>query len=127
MATSPAVEGAAPHPRHRGAPLMSRRSARVSREEEMWRRTLRAALRAGVIPCSKGKGVGGCRYAVSDSGKAGSRVSAELIEHLERLALVDFRNQEGVERLRAAIEFADRLRAVDTTGVAPMESVLEDR
>ncbi|XP_003761160.2 glutamyl-tRNA(Gln) amidotransferase subunit C, mitochondrial [Sarcophilus harrisii] len=100
---------------------MSRGSARASWEAEMWRPTLRAALRAG------GAGVGGCRNAGSDSGKAGSRVSAELIEHLERLALVDFRNREGVERLRAAIEFADRLRAVDTTGVAPMESVLEDR
>nr|XP_015095112.1 glutamyl-tRNA(Gln) amidotransferase subunit C, mitochondrial [Vicugna pacos] len=55
------------------------------------------------------------------------RVTAELIEHLERLALVDFGSQEAVARLEKAIAFADRLRAVDTDGVEPMESVLEDR
>ncbi|KAG8504659.1 Glutamyl-tRNA(Gln) amidotransferase subunit C, mitochondrial, partial [Galemys pyrenaicus] len=55
------------------------------------------------------------------------RVSAEVIEHLERLALVDFGSQEAVARLEKAIAFADRLGAVDTDGVEPMESVLEDR
>uniref|UniRef100_A0ABI8A0W5 Glutamyl-tRNA(Gln) amidotransferase subunit C, mitochondrial n=1 Tax=Felis catus TaxID=9685 RepID=A0ABI8A0W5_FELCA len=55
------------------------------------------------------------------------RVTAEVIEHLERLALVDFGSQEAVARLEKAIAFADRLRAVDTEGVEPMESVLEDR
>ncbi|XP_032287227.1 glutamyl-tRNA(Gln) amidotransferase subunit C, mitochondrial isoform X1 [Phoca vitulina] len=55
------------------------------------------------------------------------RVTAEVIEHLERLALVDFGSQEAVARLEKAIAFADRLRAVDTDGVEPMESVLEDR
>lgn len=50
-----------------------------------------------------------------------------MIEHLERLALVDFGSQEAVARLETAIAFADRLRAVDTDGVEPMESVLEDR
>ncbi|XP_027718569.1 glutamyl-tRNA(Gln) amidotransferase subunit C, mitochondrial [Vombatus ursinus] len=105
----------------------------------MWRRTLRAALRAGLSPGTTGAvaearaaRVGSSRFAGSDSGKAegpspGGRVSAELIEHLERLALVDFRNREGVARLQAAIEFAGQLRAVDTDGVVPMESVLEDR
>ncbi|XP_036613085.1 glutamyl-tRNA(Gln) amidotransferase subunit C, mitochondrial [Trichosurus vulpecula] len=102
----------------------------------MWRRTLQSALREGLSPGARTQGarVESCRSAGSDSGKApppgpctGGRVSAELIEHLERLALVDFRNREGVERLQAAIEFAEQLRAVDTDGVAPMESVLEDR
>nr|XP_020842821.1 LOW QUALITY PROTEIN: glutamyl-tRNA(Gln) amidotransferase subunit C, mitochondrial-like [Phascolarctos cinereus] len=65
-------------------------------------------------------------FAGSDSEKA-SGPSPERIEHLERLALVDFRNREGVARLQAAIEFAGQLRAVDTDGVAPMASVLEDR
>nr|XP_012420820.1 PREDICTED: glutamyl-tRNA(Gln) amidotransferase subunit C, mitochondrial-like [Odobenus rosmarus divergens] len=55
------------------------------------------------------------------------RVTAEVIEHLERLALVDFGSQEAVARLEKAIAFADRLRAVDMDGVEPMESVLEDR
>lgn len=50
-----------------------------------------------------------------------------MIEHLERLALVDFGSQEAVARLEKAVAFADRLRAVDTDGVEPMESVLEDR
>ncbi|XP_037684758.1 LOW QUALITY PROTEIN: glutamyl-tRNA(Gln) amidotransferase subunit C, mitochondrial-like [Choloepus didactylus] len=55
------------------------------------------------------------------------RVTAEVIEHLERLALVDFGSREAVMRLETAIAFADRLHAVDTDGVEPMESVLEDR
>nr|XP_044988962.1 glutamyl-tRNA(Gln) amidotransferase subunit C, mitochondrial [Jaculus jaculus] len=57
----------------------------------------------------------------------GGRVSAELIEHLQRLALVDFGSREAVARLEKAIAFADRLHAVDTDGVEPMASVLEDR
>eukprot|EP00069_Balaena_mysticetus_P001282 bmy_15178T0 len=44
-----------------------------------------------------------------------------------RLALVDVSSQEAVARLEKAIAFADRLRAVDTDGVEPKESVLEDR
>ncbi|XP_008838779.1 glutamyl-tRNA(Gln) amidotransferase subunit C, mitochondrial [Nannospalax galili] len=59
--------------------------------------------------------------------QGGGRVAADVIEHLERLALVDFGSREAVARLEKAIAFADRLRAVDTDGVEPMESVLEDR
>nr|XP_060641352.1 glutamyl-tRNA(Gln) amidotransferase subunit C, mitochondrial [Anolis sagrei ordinatus] len=55
------------------------------------------------------------------------RVTLDLLDHLERLALVDFRNQEGVQRLEKAIEFAEQLHMVDTGGVQPMDSVLEDR
>ncbi|XP_004636310.1 glutamyl-tRNA(Gln) amidotransferase subunit C, mitochondrial isoform X1 [Octodon degus] len=55
------------------------------------------------------------------------RITVEVIEHLERLALVDFGSREAVARLEKAIAFADRLREVDTDGVEPMESVLEDR
>ncbi|XP_010003169.1 PREDICTED: glutamyl-tRNA(Gln) amidotransferase subunit C, mitochondrial [Chaetura pelagica] len=54
------------------------------------------------------------------------KVTVEVLEHLEHLALVDFRDAEGVE-LRKAIRFADRLREVNTDGVEPMDSVLEDR
>uniref|UniRef100_A0A8C3KPY3 Glutamyl-tRNA(Gln) amidotransferase subunit C, mitochondrial n=1 Tax=Calidris pygmaea TaxID=425635 RepID=A0A8C3KPY3_9CHAR len=50
-----------------------------------------------------------------------------VLDHLEQLALVDFRDAEGVERLRKAIQFADQLHEVNTDGVEPMDSVLEDR
>ncbi|XP_030439282.1 glutamyl-tRNA(Gln) amidotransferase subunit C, mitochondrial isoform X1 [Gopherus evgoodei] len=55
------------------------------------------------------------------------KVTVEVLDHLERLALVDFRNWEGVQRLEKAIQFADQLHAVNTEGVEPMDSVLEDR
>lgn len=51
----------------------------------------------------------------------------EVLDHLERLALVDFRDAEGVERLREAVRFAERLREVNTEGIEPLDSVLEDR
>ncbi|XP_028852482.1 glutamyl-tRNA(Gln) amidotransferase subunit C, mitochondrial [Denticeps clupeoides] len=53
-------------------------------------------------------------------------VSPDLVDKLERLALVDFRNQEGVECLEKAIRFADQLHVVNTEFVEPMDSVLED-
>ncbi|XP_069614219.1 glutamyl-tRNA(Gln) amidotransferase subunit C, mitochondrial isoform X3 [Ranitomeya imitator] len=59
--------------------------------------------------------------------KQDCHVSADVIDHLERLALVDFRNQEGVERLATAIHFANQLHNVNTEGVEPLSSVLEDR
>ncbi|NXX95612.1 GATC amidotransferase, partial [Centropus bengalensis] len=52
---------------------------------------------------------------------------AQLLDRLERLALVDFRDAEGVERLQEAIRFAEQLQEVNTDGVEPMDSVLEDR
>ncbi|XP_030141461.4 glutamyl-tRNA(Gln) amidotransferase subunit C, mitochondrial isoform X2 [Taeniopygia guttata] len=55
------------------------------------------------------------------------KVSVEVLDHLEQLALVDFRDSEGVERLQKAIQFADQLHEVNTDGVEPMDSVLEDR
>ncbi|NXR14119.1 GATC amidotransferase, partial [Semnornis frantzii] len=54
-------------------------------------------------------------------------VTVEVLDHLERLALVDFRDSEGVERLQKAIQFADQLHEVNTDGIEPMDSVLEDR
>ncbi|XP_026572892.1 glutamyl-tRNA(Gln) amidotransferase subunit C, mitochondrial isoform X1 [Pseudonaja textilis] len=72
----------------------------------------------------------GCRGA-SSAEDAGSgrqaKITLELLDHLERLALVDFRNWEGVRRLESAVEFAEQLQAVNTDGIEPMESVLEDR
>ncbi|NWX26876.1 GATC amidotransferase, partial [Notiomystis cincta] len=55
------------------------------------------------------------------------QLSLEVLERLEHLALVDFRDSQGVERLRRAIQFADQLQEVSTEGVEPMDSVLEDR
>lgn len=56
-----------------------------------------------------------------------TKITLELLDHLERLALVDFRNWEGVRRLESAVAFAEQLQAVNTDGVEPMESVLEGR
>ena len=53
------------------------------------------------------------------------QVSSDLVDKLERLALVDFRTKEGLVCLERAIRFADHLNMVDTTGVEPMDSVLE--
>ncbi|XP_050692106.1 glutamyl-tRNA(Gln) amidotransferase subunit C, mitochondrial-like [Eriocheir sinensis] len=55
------------------------------------------------------------------------QVDLRLVQLLERLSLVDFANEEGVERLQEAISMADRLSQVDTTGVEPLITVLEDR
>ncbi|XP_077418014.1 glutamyl-tRNA(Gln) amidotransferase subunit C, mitochondrial [Vanacampus margaritifer] len=56
-----------------------------------------------------------------------TQVEADLVDKLERLALVDFRTKEGLACLEKAIRFADQLHVVDTSGVEPMDSVLEDR
>ncbi|XDV21218.1 hypothetical protein PO909_026357 [Leuciscus waleckii] len=56
-----------------------------------------------------------------------TRVSPDLVDKLERLALVDFGSKEGVDCLEKAIQFADQLHIINTEGVDPMDSVLEDR
>lgn len=56
-----------------------------------------------------------------------NEVDSHLINHLEQLALVDFRTQEAVERLNDAIKFADQLLTVDVNHVEPMVSPLDDR
>ncbi|XP_037115680.1 glutamyl-tRNA(Gln) amidotransferase subunit C, mitochondrial [Syngnathus acus] len=56
-----------------------------------------------------------------------TQVAEDLVDKLERLALVDFRTKEGLACLEKAIRFADELHVVDTSGVEPMDSVLEDR
>ncbi|XP_042297407.1 glutamyl-tRNA(Gln) amidotransferase subunit C, mitochondrial isoform X2 [Sceloporus undulatus] len=89
----------------------------------MWAARLSFLLRAafgtrGGLSGQRPLGAGTCRE---------QRATVELLDHLERLALVDFRNWEGVERLEKAIEFAEQLHTVNTDGIEPMESVLEDR
>ncbi|XP_065822278.1 glutamyl-tRNA(Gln) amidotransferase subunit C, mitochondrial-like [Labrus bergylta] len=56
-----------------------------------------------------------------------SWIPADLVDKLERLALVDFRTKQGLDCLEKAVRFADQLHLVDTAGVEPMDSVLEDR
>nr|XP_022345178.1 glutamyl-tRNA(Gln) amidotransferase subunit C, mitochondrial-like [Crassostrea virginica] len=55
------------------------------------------------------------------------RIDKEVVELLERLSLVEFNNQEGVDRLTKAVHSANLLHAVNTDNVQPMDSVLEDR
>ncbi|CAH6778796.1 glutamyl-tRNA(Gln) amidotransferase subunit C, mitochondrial [Phodopus roborovskii] len=83
----------------------------------MWARAVRVRLGA---PLHRGRGF------ASGAG-AQEKVPAAKIEHLQRLALVNFGSREAVARLEKAIAFADQLHAVDTDGVEPLESVLEDR
>ncbi|XP_035412432.1 glutamyl-tRNA(Gln) amidotransferase subunit C, mitochondrial [Cygnus atratus] len=75
-------------------------------------------------PCPRRLAGGGGRAL---AGLSQGSVGGEVLRHLEHLALVDFRDREGVERLRKAVRFADQLREVNTDGVEPMDSVLEDR
>ncbi|XP_034547859.1 glutamyl-tRNA(Gln) amidotransferase subunit C, mitochondrial [Notolabrus celidotus] len=56
-----------------------------------------------------------------------AQIPADLVDKLERLALVDFRTKQGLDCLEKAIRFADQLHVVDTAGVEPMDSVLEER
>lgn len=103
----------------------------------MWARAARRVLRAPGRGCRgfASKAGGGSVPAEGEAAPEAhthppqerGRITGDVIEHLERLALVDFGSREAVARLERAVAFADRLRAVDTDGVQPMESVLEDR
>ncbi|XP_041957391.1 glutamyl-tRNA(Gln) amidotransferase subunit C, mitochondrial isoform X1 [Alosa sapidissima] len=53
-------------------------------------------------------------------------VRGEVVDKLERLALVDFGNQEGIDCLEKAIHFADQLHIVNSVAVEPLDSVLHD-
>ncbi|XP_071946334.1 glutamyl-tRNA(Gln) amidotransferase subunit C, mitochondrial-like isoform X2 [Antedon mediterranea] len=56
-----------------------------------------------------------------------TKIDFETVEKLEKLALVKFANQEGIEKLNKVIRIADQITLIDTTGIEPMHSVLEDR
>nr|XP_021405481.1 glutamyl-tRNA(Gln) amidotransferase subunit C, mitochondrial [Lonchura striata domestica] len=107
--------GAGPRPR-RAAPLRALRAAP------------HRALRAAPTAPSAGRD---SQQRVPAGGRdlltLKQNVSVEVLDHLEQLALVDFRDSDGVERLHKAIQFADQLHEVNTDGVEPMDSVLEDR
>lgn len=54
-------------------------------------------------------------------------IDSETIGLLERLSLVDCSNKESIGILEDAVQFADQILQVDTTGVEPLVTVLEDR
>ncbi|GFS58713.1 glutamyl-tRNA(Gln) amidotransferase subunit C [Nephila pilipes] len=54
-------------------------------------------------------------------------VSRDIVESLERLALVDFSTEAGIQRLDQSIKFADKLMEVDTSSVEPLISTVYDR
>lgn len=56
-----------------------------------------------------------------------TKIDAETIAHLERLSLVDCANKQGIETLEEAVAFADQILQVDTEGVQPLVTVLEDK
>ncbi|ERE85564.1 gatC-like protein [Cricetulus griseus] len=106
-------------------------------KKEMWARALRVRF---PVPLDRGRGFAskaGPQGKVQEvrqgthsprlASQGAGRVPAAKIEHLERLALVDFGSREAVARLEKAIAFADQLHALDTDGVEPLESLLEDR
>ncbi|XP_007446370.1 PREDICTED: glutamyl-tRNA(Gln) amidotransferase subunit C, mitochondrial-like [Lipotes vexillifer] len=85
----------------------------VSRHEKVW-----LGLRASA---------GGRRGFTSKVGpRVEARASREVGQILEPLALADCGSRETVARPEKAIAFACRLCAVDTDGVEPVQSVLED-
>ena len=53
-------------------------------------------------------------------------IDPATIEHLERISLVDFANVAGIKRLEEAVKLAEVVTRVDTTGVEPLYSILED-
>uniref|UniRef100_A0A0N5ATL0 Glutamyl-tRNA(Gln) amidotransferase subunit C, mitochondrial n=1 Tax=Syphacia muris TaxID=451379 RepID=A0A0N5ATL0_9BILA len=50
----------------------------------------------------------------------------ELVNHLERMSLVRFSNEEAVAHLRMAVRYANQLMQLDIENVKPLETVLED-
>ncbi len=54
------------------------------------------------------------------------RVDGETVALLERLSLVDFGSAEAVARLEEAVKFALPLMEVDTDGVEPLFTLLEE-
>lgn len=56
-----------------------------------------------------------------------TKIDANTIALLERLSLVDCANRQSIETLEEAIAFADQILQVNTEGVEPLVTVLEDR
>ena len=67
-------------------------------------------------------------YKLLEHGKSDYKkvIDPATIEHLERISLVDFASVEGIQRLEEAVKLAEIVRQVDTSGVQPLYSILED-
>ena len=83
--------------------------------------------RAGLHPAIPG-GVTGSNYKLLQKSESDSNqvIDPATIEHLERISLVDFANVAGIKRLEEAVKLAEVVRRVDTTGVEPLYSILEE-
>lgn len=55
-----------------------------------------------------------------------TKIDAKTIILLEKLSLVNCANKEGINTLESAIAFADKIQQIDTEGVTPLVTVLED-
>lgn len=53
-------------------------------------------------------------------------IDSETIKLLERLSLVDLDSKEALKTLHDSIEFADRINHIDTSGIEPLYTVLEN-
>lgn len=56
-----------------------------------------------------------------------TKIDENTIALLERLSLVDCANRKGIETLEEAIHFADQIQQVNTEGIQPLITVLEDQ
>ena len=68
------------------------------------------------------------KYKLSEQEKSNNKkvIDPATIEHLERISLVDFASVEGIQRLEEAIKLAEIVTQVDTIGVQPLYTILED-
>lgn len=55
------------------------------------------------------------------------KIDKSIVESLERLALVDFPAETGAARLEQCVEYADKLKEVDTTDVEPLINTIYER
>jgi aspartyl-tRNA(Asn)/glutamyl-tRNA(Gln) amidotransferase subunit C len=49
----------------------------------------------------------------------------KVVSLIERLSLIRFADKSGIKRLEEAIDFANQIKEVDTSGVIPMISPIE--
>lgn len=56
-----------------------------------------------------------------------TKIDQETIQQLESISLVKFGNETGIKIVEEAIRFADQITLLNTEGVEPMVSVLEER
>ena len=54
-------------------------------------------------------------------------IDLQLVEQLERISLVKFNNETGLKWLKDSVRSANQLLQVNTEGVEPFYSFLEDR